>query len=104
MTEKQKIMLSTAIRMFTIMTTFAILLDPAETTRWIRTNIEHFVKVVAKLNRTCVVKASFCPKISFGIGTSQTCLFHPRCSSAYKLIAAKADNGIFDMLVVFHAK
>jgi hypothetical protein len=52
MTEKQKMRDSSEIKMVTMMTTFAILLDPADTTRCIRTNIEHFVKVVAKLNNT----------------------------------------------------
>jgi hypothetical protein len=94
MTEKQKIRHSTETRVITMTTMVAIFFDPAETIRCIRTSIEHFVSVVARLNKHCVVRANFCPVISFSISTSQTCLFHPRCSSAYKLMAVNAEVGI----------
>ena len=93
MTEKQKIRLSIEIKVITISTTVAIFFDPADTTRYMSTSMEHFVSVVARLNKHCVVRASFCPVMSFSIGTSQTCLFHPKCSSAYRLMAVNTDVG-----------
>ena len=98
MTEKQKIRHSIEIKVITMRTTVAIFLDPADTTRWMSTSMEHFVRVVARLNKHCVVRAIFCPMMSLSIGTSQTCLFHPKCSSAYRLMPVKTVVGIWKPL------